>query len=105
MNNLGRDCGRKCTAFITRGPTLYPESATVRMSVEKSLPLCEVIVPTTFSRTTNLGFLPSVLRFWINFQKGTKVPLRFPLRPAPDPANERSWQGKEAQARSAVPGN
>lgn len=37
-------------------------------------------------------------------QKGQKVPDRSPFSPAPEPANDRSWHGNEAQASVATPG-
>lgn len=39
---------------------------------------------------------------FMSFQNGQKVPERSPFRPAPAPARERSWQGNEAQAKSAT---
>ncbi len=40
----------------------------------------------------------------ISRQNGQNAPDRRPSSPAPAPASERSWQGNEAQARSARPG-
>ncbi len=37
-------------------------------------------------------------------QNGQNVPERSPFNPAPPPASERSWQGKDAHARSTSPG-
>lgn len=39
-----------------------------------------------------------------NRQNGQKLPDRLPARPAPSPANDKSWQGKEPQIRSGVAG-
>jgi hypothetical protein len=70
----------------------------------KSAPPCEVSRPTTFSTTTVSGPRPSALSASISFQKPKKAEDRPPCRPARAPARLKSWQGLDAQARSAWPG-
>src|SRR5690348_11303067 len=39
---------------------------------------------------------------FMNHQNGQNAPLLSPANPAPAPANDKSWQGKEAQTKSAM---
>ena len=70
----------------------------------KSFPCLESKRPTTFSRTITgicrLFFLSS----WIILQKPQNEPLLSASRPLPLPARDKSWQGKEAQAKVGLPG-
>ena len=104
MKSRGRDCGTNEAASITIAPKRYPTLNSSAQIARKSLPSCEVNVPQTFSRTSVDGARPASAIDLISDQYGQNVPDRSPRRPAPPPARERSWQGKEAQAKSAVPG-
>ena len=104
MNRRGRDCGTNSAASITTAPKTYPARSKVEPIAAKSLPSCEVSVPQTFSRAMMRGGRPSAIRSFIKLQNGQNVPERSPFKPAPPPASERSWQGKDAQARSTAPG-
>ncbi len=70
----------------------------------KSDPPWDIRVPTTFSRTMTFGPRSSLTLRLMSFQNGLNVPLRSPSKPAPVPANERSWHGNEAHAKHGWPG-
>src|SRR5262249_27434624 len=104
MNKRGRDCGTKRIASSTSAPALYPACAMASISAVKSPPPCELNAPTTFSRTTICGTRRCRIISQTSFQKGVKVPLRSPFKPAPDPPSDKSWQGNEAQTSVGTPG-
>src|ERR1035441_6276736 len=105
MKGRGRACGTKRTASMTIAPNLYfPLTIAVPIAA-KSLPSCDARAPQTFSRTTTDGARTSLPSFCTRHQKGQKVPERSPFRPALEPASDKSWQGNEAQARLAAPGD
>src|SRR5271157_3682096 len=104
MKRRGRDWGRNRDASTTSAPAEYPPSSTASQIAAKSFPSRELRVPQTFSSTMRCGARSSAMRPFINRQNGQNVPERSPSRPAPAPASERSWHGKDAHASRAVPG-